>query len=118
MSRDVITGKGQRRDLENLHGVITKVYVKSMESLLDTIEESDKAMEDYKEAIYRATEAGEDTSEIHKPHKFVIDKDTLALLKGGQGFLKENDVQMDIVKGTGAKTLRNKIHDQIKDKLN
>ena len=114
----VLSGKGSRVDLENLHGTVTKIYVKSAEGLLDALEASDEAQEKYKEELAIAEKAGESIDEIHKPIQFVMDKDAQALLKGMQGFLKENDVQMDITKGSGAKMVRNKILDQIKDKTN
>lgn len=118
MQNEIIVGKGTSSELENLHGKVTKVYSKAIDSLCKQISYADEQEAKYLTDVKLAEEAGEATEDIIKPAKYTIDKDDLALLKNAQSFLKENDVQMDIVKGAvGGKRLRRNIAEQIAEKL-
>ncbi len=113
---NVLSGKASRNELEDLHGKVAKVYGRTMDNLLEAMADSDVAQEQYKISVAQDKMDGGDGSDVHKPYKFVLDKDALALLKGAQGFLKENDVQMDISKGSDGKTMRSNIAKQLKKK--
>jgi hypothetical protein len=118
MGRDVTSGKGNSVQLEGLHGAITKVYTEGVLSILDDIDRSEKLQLAYQLSCKEAEDAGEDTHDIPKPSKVRLNKDELALLKQAQGFLKENDVQMDVVKTSGSRQLRGKVSKILESKRN
>ncbi len=117
-NRSILSGKGTLVDLENLHGKVTKVYSRAMDGVFDAIEKSDELQQKYQEDVKDAEDAGEDINDIIKPVEFKIDKSVLDLLNSAKGFLKENDVQMDITKKAGVKKLRGMIKTQIQEKTN
>ena len=111
-NKNVIAGKGNLVELESLHGAITKAYVNCVIAILDDIETSDLAQREYEISL----EETDEPEELPKPSRYVMGKDELALLKQAQGFLKENDVQCDIVGKTGSRVVRGKVFEQLKRK--
>ncbi len=96
---DVFSGKASTNSLESLHGKVARVYEEGLISIL----------EEHTEALRSAEQLAESEGEQFKKPKFKLSKEDIALLKGAQSFLKENDIQVDIVSSKGGKSLRNTI---------
>lgn len=115
---NVLVGKGSINSLESLHGAVTKVYVEAINTVMEDMLDAKDLKAEYERRLEQDLESGGDGTEVEKPRRFILDKDALALLKQAQGFLKENDVQMDITKKSSERVLRNDINKLLADKRN
>jgi len=113
-NKDVITGKGNSVELESLHGAITQVYVNGVINILNGIHADELRSSQYQEEL----EESDTPEEVIEPYRMGLSKDDLALLKQAQSFLKENDVQMDVIGKTSSRKVRSKLLEQLKDKRN
>ena len=96
-------GKGSLNTLENLHGNITGVYAESVKGILSDIKERNKAIEDWEELDKEAQK------ELDRPRRYLLSKEEVAIISNSQKFVKENEVKIDIVKGSSIKTLGHKV---------
>lgn len=115
-NREVTVGKGTSLQLEGLHGAITKVYVGGVIGILNHIETEEMISDNYETRCAEAIANGESIDDIEKPQLFGLDKDALALLKQAQGFLKENDIVMDVTSKATTRKVRNQLNINLKKK--
>lgn len=111
MNNNIMSGKGDLNSLEQLHGNITKTYVKIAKGIIDDVVESEGVMLDYEKAVEQTIQGGGSADEVVRPSVYIPTKDTLAFLKQAQGFLKENDIQVDMSSGNTTRKIRSNIKD-------
>lgn len=98
MSREVavFNGKASANALENLHGKVAGVYSAGLNDILER----------HTEEVEKAEQLSEAEGQDFKKPRFNLSKEDIALLKGAQSFLKENDIQVDVISSKGGKSLR------------
>lgn len=102
----IYRGKANNIQLESIHGKVAD----TLDKAIDAIE-----IRFNKRVIQAKAQAEEDNTPYEEP-EFYLSKEDLAVLVEAQKFLKNNNVEMSVVKKSGSKAFSSKIHKFNKDK--
>lgn len=96
----VYRGKATNIQLESIHGKVA-----------DTLDKAIDAIENrYSKRVEQAKIQAEEDNVPYEEPEFYLSKEDLAVLVEAQKFLKNNNVEMSVVKKSGSKAFSSKIH--------